>query len=449
MVTLIAFVVALGVLITIHELGHYGVARACGVKILKFSFGFGPVLWSKKFGKDQTEWMISALPLGGYVSMLDERDEKVTVLPEEAHRAFNRQSVFKRFAIVAAGPAANLILAVLIYAAMAMAGQPEIRPVMAEPVTHSQAAQLGVKPLDRVLSLNGKTVEGLEDLNWLILENAGVRDVPMQLLRGGDRATIYWDLSELQLDNEKVSPFEQLGIRLHLGSPMFFNIQSGSAAEAAGIQEGDAVIAVNGRYGTSPQELLEIIRRNGSNALQLVLEDKEGNIRTVSVTPRLGEVKASDGSIERRPLLGVYVGIKPDIVWIKKGPIEALGVGISRIGSITKTTYNAVRDMVIGKASTQSLSGPVTIADWAGKSAQLGWRTYLSFLAMISVSLGLLNLLPIPLLDGGHLLYYSLEILRGRPLPESVMLAGQKIGLCIVLLLGALALSNDFLRLLE
>ena len=449
MVTLIAFIVALGVLITIHELGHYGVARACGVKILKFSFGFGPVLWSKKFGKDQTQWMISALPLGGYVSMLDERDEKVKVLPEEAHRAFNRQSVFKRFAIVAAGPAANLILAVLIYAAMAMAGQPEIRPVMAEPIAQTQAAQLGIKPLDRVLSLNSDAVEGIEDFNWLILENAGERDVPMSLSRDGETVTLYWDLSALQLDNEKVTPFEQLGIRLHFGKPLFFNIQPGSAAEAAGIREGDAVVAANGRYGVSPQELLEVIRHNANQTLQLVLEDKEGNYRTVAVTPRMGEAKASDGSIERRPLLGVYVGIKPDIVWLKKGPIEALGAGVSRIGSISKTTYNAVRDMVIGKASTQSLSGPVTIADWAGKSAQLGWRTYLSFLAMISVSLGLLNLLPIPLLDGGHLLYYSLEILRGRPLPESVMLAGQKIGLFIVLLLGALALSNDFLRLLE
>ena len=449
MLTIVAFVVALGVLITIHELGHYGVARACGVKILKFSFGFGPKLWSKKFGKDGTEWIISALPLGGYVSMLDERDEKVKVLPEEAHRAFNRQSVWKRFAIVAAGPAANLILAIALYAFMAMAGQPEIRPVMAEPVANSQAAQLGIRALDRVERFNGESIEGLEDLNWAILENAGSRDVPMDLRRDESRYTVYWDLSSLRLDDEKVSPMAQLGLKLHFGKPVFFNIQAGSPAEEAGVRDGDVVLAANGVYAISAEDLLKMIRSSGGNPVQLVLEDTEGQVRDLSIEPRMQPVKDENGIEVTRPMIGVYVGIKPDLIWLKKGPIEAVGVGVDRLVSITKTTVNAIADMVTGKAGTQSLSGPVTIADWAGKSAELGWRTYLSFLAMISVSLGLLNLLPIPLLDGGHLLYYSLEILRGRPLPESVMLAGQKIGLFIVLALGVLALSNDFLRLLE
>lgn len=447
MVTLLAFLVALGVLITFHELGHYWVARLCGVKIKTFSFGFGPKLWSKRLGPDQTEWCISALPLGGYVAMLDEREGEVD--PAERHRAFNTQSVFKRIAIVAAGPIANLLLAVFLFAFMAWMGQPEIAPVTSQPVAHSQAAAHGIKPLDKVVSVAGNDIEGLEDFSWTLLENAGQSRVPITFMRDGARFTADFDLSTLKLEEDAASPFEQIGIRFHYGDPWFVDVEPGSAADAAGVKAGDAVLAADGIYGLSVQELITRISTSGANGVRLTLEDEKGYVRDVHVVARVQTVDDGQGGQVTKPVIGVRVGIKPDIIWIKKGPIEGVVSGVERMASITKTTYVAIKSMLVGEASTKTISGPITIADYAGKSAQMGWRVYLSFLAMISVSLGLLNLLPIPLLDGGHLLYYLVEIVRGRPVSDKWMQAGQKLGLLIVLALTALALTNDLLRLLE
>ena len=445
----VAFIVALGILITFHELGHFLVAKLCGVKVLTFSFGFGPKLFSKRLGRDKTEWCISALPLGGYVSMLDERQEGCVVDPSEAHRAFNRQSVYKRFAIVAAGPIANIFLAILFYAIMAWSGQPEIRPVMDTPLAYSQAAQLNIERLDRVVTFGNNEIEGIEDLNWAILEHVGDEAVPMQLDRNGTRFTVVFDLKNLKIDEESESPFKQLGLNIRFGDPVLFNIQKNSPAASAGIREGDVVLSADARYGLSVQELVNYIRQKGENPIHLTLQNQDGQVRQVTVRPRLTMVDDGKGEQVERAVIGVNVGIKPDLIWLSKGPIEGLVSGWDRTVSITKTTYKAVVQMLTGEASTKNLTGPVTIADYAGKTAQMGWRVYLSFLAMISVSLGLLNLLPIPLLDGGHLLYYLVEIVSGRPLPEKVIVAGQKVGLLIVLALGALALSNDFIRLIQ
>lgn len=445
----LAFVVALGILITFHELGHYWVARLCGVKVLTFSFGFGPKIFSKKLGPDQTEWRLSALPLGGYVSMLDEREENQKVDPAEAHRAFNRQSVYKRFAIVAAGPVANIILAILFYAIMAWSGQPELPPVMDTPAPQSQAAQLDVRKLDRIVDFGGKPLEGLEDLNWAILEHAGEARVPVTFDRDGSRYTVDFDLSTLKLDEESESPFTQLGFNIRFGDPVLFNIQKDSPASAAGFKDGDVVLSVDRLYSPSVKEMIAYISDRAGEPLHFVVKDKNGAVRELTVRPEVRTVDDGKGAKVTRAVIGVNVGILPNVIWLKKGPLEGLWAGVDRTVSITKTTYKAVAQMLTGEASTKNLTGPVTIADYAGKTAQMGWRVYLSFLAMISVSLGLLNLLPIPLLDGGHLLYYLLEIVRGRPLPESVMQAGQKVGLLIVLALGALALSNDFVRLIQ
>ena len=446
---LLAFAVALGILITFHELGHYLVARLCGVKVLTFSFGFGPKLFSKRLGRDKTEWCISALPLGGYVSMLDERQEGMVVDPAEAHRAFNRQSVYKRFAIVAAGPIANILLAIIFYAIMAWSGQPEIRPVMDTPVAQSQAAQLQIQRLDQVVSFGDKKIEGLEDFNWAILEHAGEARVPVTFDRDGSRYTVDFDLSTLKLDEESESPFTQLGFNIRFGDPVLFNIQKDSPAAAAGFRDGDVVLSVDRLYSPGVKEMIAYISDRAGEPLHFVVKDKDGVVRELTVRPEVRTVDDGKGAKVTRAVIGVNVGILPDVIWLKKGPLEGLWAGVDRTVSITKTTYKAVAQMLTGEASTKNLTGPVTIADYAGKTAQMGWRVYLSFLAMISVSLGLLNLLPIPLLDGGHLLYYLLEIVRGRPLPESVMMAGQKVGLLIVLALGALALSNDFVRLIQ
>ena len=271
----------------------------------------------------------------------------------------------------------------------------------------------------------------------------------MVLDRSGSRYTVYFDLKDLKIDEDSASPFAQLGINIRYGDPILFNIQKDSPASQAGIHEKDIVLSADGRYGLSVQELVTYIREVGENPIVLTLKNEKGDVREVTVTPQIRLVDNEKGVKEERAVIGVNVGIMPDLIWLSKGPIDGLVAGLERTASITKTTYKAVVQMVTGEASTKNLTGPVTIADYAGKTAQMGWRVYLSFLAMISVSLGLLNLLPIPLLDGGHLLYYLMEILRGRPLPETVMQAGQKVGLLIVVALGVLALSNDFIRLIQ
>ena len=320
---------------------------------------------------------------------------------------------------------------------------------MSQPVAHSQAAAQGIKPLDKVVSVAGNDIEGLEDFSWTLLENAGQSRVPITFMRDGARFTADFDLSTLKLEEDAASPFEQIGIRFHYGDPWFVDVEPGSAAGAAGVKAGDAVLAADGIYGLSVQELITRISTSGANGVRLTLEDEKGYVRDVHVVARVQTVDDGQGGQVTKPVIGVRVGIKPDIIWIKKGPIEGVVSGVDRMASITKTTYVAIKSMLVGEASTKTISGPITIADYAGKSAQMGWRVYLSFLAMISVSLGLLNLLPIPLLDGGHLLYYLVEIVRGRPVSDKWMQAGQKLGLLIVLALTALALTNDLLRLLE
>ena len=323
----IAFVVALGVLITFHELGHYIVAKLCGVKVLTFSFGFGPKLFSKRLGPDQTEWCISALPLGGYVSMLDERQQGSDIDPKDLPRAFNRQSVYKRFAIVAAGPIANILLAIIFYAVMAWSGQPEIRPVMDTPVSYSQAASLNIERLDRVVSFGGKEVEGLEDFNWAILEHIGEDDVPAVFDRGGTHFTVSFNLKDIKVDEESESPFKQLGINIRYGDPLLFNIQKDSPAERAGIVEGDKVLSADGQYELSVQELVGYISRKGTQPIRLVLQnvkDSEGSDREVIVVPEMRVLDNAQGQKEERAVIGVNVGVMPDVIWLKCSVLEVL-----------------------------------------------------------------------------------------------------------------------------
>ncbi len=449
MVTLIAFLVAIGILITIHELGHYCVARLCGVKVLKFSFGFGPKLFSWKAGRDQTEWQIAAIPLGGFVQMADEREENQTLSQEDRLRAFNRQSVYKRFAIVAAGPIANFLLAIVFFAFIAVMGQAEIRPVMAEPVEGSQAASLNIAALDEIVAVDNKPVEGLQDYSWAMLEHAGEARVPMTLKRDESTFTVEWDMSAVRANDQKSDPSAQLGIRLYYGAPILVNIQPDRPAALAGIRDKDRVLAVNGRWGLDPRSFIEIIKNSAERPLHLIIKDENEAIREVTVTPRIYELKNPDGSLEQRAVIGCGVGLAPNLIWLKKGPIDGVIDGFSRMVSITKMTLSGIGEVATGEAGRDAISGPVTIAEYAGKSAQMGWRVYLSFLAMISVSLGILNLLPVPLLDGGHLLYYVVEMFRGKPLPESVTAIGQKVGLIFIAALTILALSNDFLRLIQ
>ena len=359
---LLAFAVALGILITFHELGHYLVARLCGVKVLTFSFGFGPKLFSKRLGRDKTEWCISALPLGGYVSMLDERQEGMVVDPAEAHRAFNRQSVYKRFAIVAAGPIANILLAIIFYAIMAWSGQPEIRPVMDTPVAQSQAAQLQIQRLDQVVSFGDKKIEGLEDFNWAILEHIGESNVPLVLDRGGTRFTVDFDLRDIKIDEDSTSPFAQLGINLWYGYPVLFNIQKGSPAALAGIKDGDVVLSADGRYGLSVQELVNYIK-NRTRGRKLKDTDEEEVVLDEDVQEIAREVASGshDGeAIVIKNLDKVYVdsnghafkAVNNVSLYVKKG--EMFGVlGANGAG---KSTLMAV---ITGR--TNASSGEISI----------------------------------------------------------------------------------------
>ena len=306
------------------------------------------------------------------------------------------------------------------------------------------------EPMEREVAIDpemlGKVFENLLEINDR--KSKGAFYTPREIVHYMCQESLINYLTRtLKIDEESESPSKQLGLNIRFGDPVLFNIQKNSPAASAGIREGDVVLSADARYGLSVQELVNYIRQE--NPIHLTLQNQDGQVRQVTVRPRLTMVDDGKGEQVERAVIGVNVGIKPDLIWLSKGPIEGLVSGWDRTVSITKTTYKAVVQMLTGEASTKNLTGPVTIADYAGKTAQMGWRVYLSFLAMISVSLGLLNLLPIPLLDGGHLLYYLVEIVSGRPLPEKVIVAGQKVGLLIVLALGALALSNDFIRLIQ
>lgn len=448
MTTLIAFVVALAVLICFHELGHYTVARLCNVKILKFSFGFGPKLFSFRAGADQTEWIISALPFGGYVSMLGEREDCQTLTPQEEARAFHKQSVWKRFAIVAAGPIANLVLAVLLYAAIGMMGQPQVKTVFWDPLPQSQAQMIGIERYDQAVSIGGSDAADYESFTWQLIDRAGERNVPLVLDGVNGPKTVYLDLQNLNIEDEKVGVIAQLGLQMHFGDVIVKEVTPDSAAQEAGLLPDDKIVAINGEHVQLVQYLIQAIQKTPTSPSVLTIARGGQEPFNVTIQPRMQQTTEPDGTTRKVARIGAILVNKPNVVMNYMSPVVALGYGCQRIGVITSMTAKAFWRMATGQASTKSLSGPVTIAEYAGKTAEMGWRVFLSFLAMISVSLGILNLLPIPVLDGGHLLYYCVEIIRGRPLPRQWMEKGYKVGLFIVLAIFALAMTNDFLRLL-
>ena len=448
MTTLLAFVLALGILICFHELGHYFVARLCNVKILKFSFGFGPKLLSFKAGRDQTEWIISALPIGGYVAMLGEKENGEPLDEKDAHRAFHKQSVWRRFAIVAAGPIANLLLAVILYAAVGMLGQPQLKTVFWDPVQGSQAQSVGIERYDQALTLGGDDVQEYETFTWQIIDRVGQNNVPLVLKSPSGEKTVYLDLRDVRIEDEQTGVTEQLGFKMHLGDVVIKEIVKDSAAQEAGLQANDKIIAINGEHVHLVPQLIDRLKKHGAEPSVLTIERELRAPFDVTVVPHWQTQTDEAGGQKQVPVLGVMLSFNPNVSMQYMGPVQALGFGVERIGLITSTTVKAFWRMATGQASTKGLSGPVTIAEYAGKSAQMGLTVFLSFLAMISVSLGILNLLPIPVLDGGHLLYYCVEIVRGRPLPRHWMEKGYKVGLFIVIAIFVVAMTNDFLRLL-
>ena len=447
--TIVAFIVALGVLIVVHEYGHYLVARLCGVKVLRFSVGFGRALFARKTGRDQTEWVVAAIPFGGYVKMLDEREGPVAA--HEAHRAFNRQSVWKRILIVVAGPVFNFAFAILVYAGLFMYGLPEARPVLGAPTAGSLAAQAGVRAGDTVRAIEGEPITTWQDLRWQVLQAALQRQaVRLETLNErGHIGTVTIDLREFPPHEVEGDVLERIGLRLYRPAlePVLGQLVAGGPAERAGLVPGDRVVRADGKAVDSWEALVTAVRARPGAPLQLTVE-REGTTRSLEVTPEaVAAGQQRFGRIGAAPRVPASHAEKI-LIRVQHGPFASLWKGVVKTVDISVFSLKMLGRMLLGEVSWKHLSGPVTIADFAGQSAQAGWISYLSFLALISISLGVLNLLPIPLLDGGHLMYYAIEIVKGGPVSERFMELGQRVGLALLLVMMAFAFYNDLNRLL-
>jgi regulator of sigma E protease len=448
--TIVAFIVALGTLIVVHELGHYVVARWCGVKVLRFSVGFGRPLVRRVYGADRTEWVIGAIPLGGYVKMVDEREDDVD--PADLPRAFNRQSVWKRIAIVAAGPIANFLLAIVLYWGLFVHGIPGLKPVIAQPPPGSIAAAAGFQAGDTVRAVAGEAVLQWQDARWLILRHGVDRAaVSIEVIDArGQPAVRQLDLSGItaaQIE-ENFLAYVGLAVAQPKFEPVVGRIVGGSIAERAGLLPGDRVLSIDGRPIDDWDGLVKTIRSNPGKSLEVEIDRDGRALPTVRLVPEASE---DGGQVIGKVGIGPKVDpaqVERMMVDVRHGPIDSLGEAVARTWSTSVLSLQMLGKMLLGEVSLKNLSGPITIADYAGQSAQVGWIAYLTFIALISISLGVLNLLPIPMLDGGHLMYYAVEIVARRPVSERAMAIGQQVGMGMLFVLMAFAIFNDIHRLI-
>jgi regulator of sigma E protease len=445
--TLAAFVVALGLLIVFHELGHYFVARVCGVKVLRFSVGFGLPLWRRKFGPDQTEWAVSAIPLGGYVKMLDEREGPVA--PQERYRAFNQQTVAKRFAIVLAGPAANFLLAIVLYWLLFMHGVPGLRPIVGAPLPGTPAAQAQLEPGELIARVDGTDIATWQDLRWALLEQS-LRKATVELELHTERGGIQFrrlDLSSIGPEKIDADLMRAIGLTRYQPPlmPVIGRLIAGGAGERDGLKEGDEIVEIDGHAIAGWEQLVASVSGAPGRTLQFKIL-RAGATHQLAVTP---EPKQEGGKVLGR--IGAAPRIdeaaqKRLITDVRYGPLDSVAKAAGRTWEVSTFTLKMLGKMIVGQVSLKNLSGPITIADYAGQSAQLGLLAYVSFLALISISLGVLNLMPVPLLDGGHLMYYVAEIVKGSPVSDRVMEVGQHVGMVLLFSLMAFALYNDISR---
>lgn len=444
---IIGTLVALGVLVTFHEYGHFWVARRCGVKVLRFSVGFGrPLLrWHDRQG---TEFVLAAIPLGGYVKMLDEREGDVP--PALLEQAFNRKTVKQRFAIVSAGPLANFLLALVFFWALAMLGTDQVRPVVGAVEAGSLAARAGLMAGQEIVEVNGKPTSGWAEVNLQLIRRLGESGSLEMLVRENDGDQVQrlqLELNDWLKGAEEPDPIGSLGIRPWRPeiAPIVAQLDPEGPAQAAGVRLGDRLVSLDGESLNEWQEVIDRVRPLGGQSVPLELE-RDGQIIELPVTL----AQRGDGD-QRRGYLGAGVA---GVEWpeemlrnVSFGPVDAVGEGLRRTWTMSVLTLDSLRKMLFGELSVKNLSGPITIAKVAGASAQSGVGDFLNFLAYLSISLGVLNLLPIPVLDGGHLLFYMVEWVRGRPLSDRVQGWGVQIGISLVVGVMLLALVNDLGRL--
>jgi len=450
LLSLAAFIVAIGVLVTVHEFGHFWVARRLGVKVLKFSIGFGKPLWKRTFGKDETELIVAALPLGGYVKMLDEREGEVAAA--ELTRAFNRQSVKTRIAIVVAGPAFNFLFAIIVYWAMFVTGVPGMKPVVGGVTPASYAAEAGFQSGDEILAVDGEPTPTWEatvlalleaDLDGLDMVTVAVRDAD-----GQERhLQVHFETPDELL--KKGGVLENFGLSPWQPPAMIESLVAGGAGERAGMLPGDQVVRADGVTISNWGQWVDFVReRPGQEIAVQVLRNGEA----FRLTVRPDSVTESGREIGR---IGAYVQLPDDEqratmrVVVRHGLLRAIPEALNKTWQVTTLTLRTLWKMVSGRASVENLSGPITIAQYAGQSAAIGLAAFLGFLGIVSVSLGVLNLLPVPVLDGGHLLFYLVELVKGSPVTDAIQLAGQKVGIFLLLALMTLAFYNDLIRLLD
>ena len=437
--TILAFIVALGIIITFHEYGHYWAARRCGVRVLRFSVGFGKPLL-KRVDRHGTEWVVAGIPLGGYVKMQDEPEPGAT--EDEARATFSRQPLKNRFFIVSAGPIANFILAAVIYAALNMMGTEEPAAVLAEPPAASAAAAAGIQDGDRVVAVNGTPVASWSQMRWQMLDDmVHGRTARLTVERGGGNIDVPVALTPMGSDPE-ADVLGLTGLRLQAGQTRITNVQTNSAAAQAGLAANDLVESINGVPITNTQSLIEQVQAHPGQPVEMVVR-RDNQLLSLAVTPSAQE-QPGGGSVGR---IGVGLASDVQMVTIEHGIIQSTWLGITRTVETAWFSLRMLGNMVVGVVSWKNISGPVTIADYAGQTAQMGLVAYLAFLALVSVSIGVLNLLPIPMLDGGHLMYYVVEMIRGKPTPERWMEIGQRFGIIVIGGLMTLAIFNDLTRL--
>jgi len=446
-ITLAAFIIALGSLIVVHEFGHYLVARLAGVKVLRFSIGFGRPLIQRRFGHDNTEWILAAMPFGGYVKMLDEREGAVE--PNEVERAFNRKSVGRRIAIVAAGPLANLLFAVFLYFGIYIGGVQDVRPKLSAPPTGTPAQLGGLERGDMLRKINGEPVLGWQEARWKLLQLALERGVvELELIDAEQHLSWrHLDLRKFDPNGYEDDPVARMGLRIFRPDAVIGRSLPGSIAERAGLRSGDRIVAVNGRLIVQWDEFVQAVRSGPGEKLLVTVRTGTRDQAIVLVPEAVPERGRTIGRIGAEPDFNAD-RLKETLTIVRYSPPDAFRLALSKTWDTAIFSIRMIGKMLVGEVSWRNLSGPVTIADYAGQSAQAGWASYLAFLAIISVSLGVLNLLPIPILDGGHLMYYLLELFKGSPVSEKMMEMGQRFGLSVLIFLMAFAFYNDINRLI-